>query len=108
MAPDLLTLVAEPRRRAILRLVWHRERSAGEIARRFDVTFGAVSQHLKLLETAKVVSVRRSGRHRFYRVNRAGLGPLARYLSALWRPPLLRLKQLAEAEEHRDAVRRGR
>jgi DNA-binding transcriptional ArsR family regulator len=40
----------------MLRLVWDQERPAGDIAARFDVTFGAVSQHLRVLEDAGLVS----------------------------------------------------
>ncbi|MEU6656370.1 ArsR family transcriptional regulator, partial [Streptomyces sp. NPDC046900] len=50
---DAVRAVAEPRRREILRLVWDAELSAGEIAERFDVTFGAVSQHLKVCSPAR-------------------------------------------------------
>ena len=46
---DALQVVGDPRRREILRLVWDRELGAGEIAGRFPVTFGAVSQHLSLI-----------------------------------------------------------
>jgi DNA-binding transcriptional ArsR family regulator len=81
---DILRAVAEPRRRDILRLVWTEELSAGEIASKFDVTFGAVSQHLKVLNDAKLVTVRRDGRRRLYRADRAALGLLGEQLMALW------------------------
>ena len=59
----LLRAIGTPRRREILRLVWQRERSAGEIHRAFgDVTFGAVSQHLRVLSEAGLVTCRREGR----------------------------------------------
>jgi len=96
--PDVLSVVAEPRRREILRLVWDEELSAGEIASNFDVTFGAVSQHLRVLSDAKLVVVRRDGRRRMYRTNHAALGPLGRQLVAMWGDKLKTLKQLAEAE----------
>jgi DNA-binding transcriptional ArsR family regulator len=98
---DLLQVIAEPRRRAILRLIWDEEKTAGDIAREFDVTFGAVSQHLALLRKAAVVDVRRDGQHRFYRANKRSLGPLANYLTALWTGHLRDLKVAAEAEEKR-------
>jgi DNA-binding transcriptional ArsR family regulator len=93
---DTLSVVAEPRRREILRLVWDGERSAGEIAEQFDVTFGAVSQHLGVLRRAGLVSVRRDGTRRFYRANRDALGSLAPWLEAQWRDQLDRLATLAE------------
>ncbi|HEX7222867.1 MAG TPA: metalloregulator ArsR/SmtB family transcription factor, partial [Candidatus Limnocylindrales bacterium] len=58
---DALRVVGEPTRREILRLVWEDELSAGEIAERFDVTFGAVSQHLGVLREAGFVTIRVAG-----------------------------------------------
>ena len=96
---DAVKVIAEPRRREILRLCWRVERSAGDLADSFDITFGAVSQHLKVLRDAKLVTVRREGTRRFYRANRDGLGPLAEYLEQMWAGQLDRLAQLAEAAE---------
>lgn len=96
---DAVQVVAEPRRREILRLVWDEERSAGEIADRFDVTFGAVSQHLKVLRDAGLVTLRQDGKKRFYRADREALGPLASYLQSMWADRLDTLAQLSEAAE---------
>jgi len=95
----MIRAIAAPKRRRILRLVWDEERSAGEIADAFDVTFGAVSQHLRVLRQAGVVQVRRAGRHRYYRARHRALGPLARVLQAEWADRLEALKALAEQEE---------
>lgn len=100
---DPLTAIAEPRRREILHLVWSRERSAGDIARRLPVTFGAVSQHLRVLREAGLVDVRRGGRQRIYRARKESLGPLRAYLEQMWAGRLAVLKQLAETEERGDA-----
>lgn len=94
-----LDAIALPRRREILRLVWDRERSAGEIAATFDVTFGAISQHLRVLREAGLVEQRKQGRHRYYRARKTALGPLGDYLESLWAGHLDRLRDLAEAEE---------
>jgi len=96
---SLLEIIAEPRRQRILRLVWDRELGAGEIAAEFDVTFGAVSQHLRVLRDAGLVAVRKDGRHRSYRARKKALGPLAALLEATWSDRLGELKKLAEAEE---------
>jgi len=88
---DAVRAVAEPRRREILRLVWDAERTAGEIAASFDVTFGAVSQHLKVLRDADYVTVRRSGTRRLYRANRETLQPFVAMLEQLWSDQLDRL-----------------
>ncbi len=79
-----LALLIEPTRARILRLVWDEERSAGEIASCFDVTFGAVSQHLALLRRARVVKRRREGRMQFYRADRAAVGAMSAVLEAVW------------------------
>ncbi|HSK35711.1 MAG TPA: metalloregulator ArsR/SmtB family transcription factor [Actinomycetota bacterium] len=99
MSAAALRAVSEPRRRQILRLVWDRERPAGEIAASFDVTFGAVSQHLRVLHDAGLVSVRRDGRRRLYQARREHLGPLGDVLEDLWRGRLEELRALAEAED---------
>ena len=100
----LLRALNTPRRREILRLVWDGERSAGEIHRSFDdVTFGAVSQHLRVLEEAGLVASRSEGRLRFYRARKAELGPLREWLESMWGSALDRLALQAELE----AARRG-
>lgn len=97
---DLFQALAEPRRREILSLVWSREREAGEIHRRVgDVTFGAVSQHLKVLREAGAVRVRPEGRRRLYRADRAAVRALLARLERMWADKLGDLKSLAEMEE---------
>lgn len=106
-AMDAVKAVAEPRRREILRLVWDAELSAGEIAERFDVTFGAVSQHLKVLRDSGLVTLRQEGKKRFYRADRANMGPLADYLQSMWATRLDSLAALAEAAERAEETRRA-
>jgi DNA-binding transcriptional ArsR family regulator len=102
---DAWQIVAEPRRREILRLVWDDELSAGDIAERFDVTFGAVSQHLGVLRDAGYVTVRRDGNRRYYRTDKDRLGPLRPALEQMWRQTLDDLAAAIEADhaEDRDA-----
>jgi len=95
---DALQVVSEPRRREILRLVWSDELSAGDIAARFDVTFGAVSQHLGILRDAGFVHARRDGNRRLYRADRERLGPLAQALEAMWTDTLDRLAEAVESD----------
>jgi DNA-binding transcriptional ArsR family regulator len=97
-----LAALASPRRREILRLVWDRERSAGEIhAAMTDVTFGAVSLQLKALAEAGLVDCRRDRQFRYYRANRPAIGPVAAALEASWRDALWKLKLAAELEDTR-------
>jgi DNA-binding transcriptional ArsR family regulator len=107
-AVDALQVIGEPRRRAILRLVWDHERRAGDIAREMPVTFGAVSQHLGVLRDAGFVTVRRAGNYRFYRADREALGPLARALEAMWSSSLDRLAAAVEADPEPARPRRAR
>ncbi len=65
---DVFHAIAHPARRAMLLALKHGERAAGDLAEPFQMTFGAISQHLRVLEEAKLVSVRRDGRHRLYRL----------------------------------------
>ncbi|HZQ02421.1 MAG TPA: metalloregulator ArsR/SmtB family transcription factor [Gaiellaceae bacterium] len=94
-----LKAIAEPRRRAILRLVRDDELSAGEIASHFDVTRPAVSQHLTVLKEAGLVDERRNGTRRLYRARPDGLAELRRFLDELWGGQLEALKREAEREE---------
>lgn len=95
---DEVQVIAEPRRREILRLIWAQERPASEIADHFDVTFGAVSQHLRVLRESGLVTLRRDGRRRLYRANWDALAPYAPMLERMWAGQLDRLAALAEAD----------
>jgi DNA-binding transcriptional ArsR family regulator len=94
-----LRAIAEPNRREILRLVWSRERAAGEIAAHFDVTRPAVSQHLRVLKEAQLVNERRDGTRRLYRARRETVSDLMRALDAYWSEGLERLRDAAEDAE---------
>jgi DNA-binding transcriptional ArsR family regulator len=96
-----LKAIVEPRRRAILDLVRDGELSAGEIASHFDVTRPAVSQHLNVLKEAGLVSERRNGTRRLYRVRPEGLAELRDFLEGFWNVRLDELKREAEKEEQR-------
>src|SRR3954471_12343607 len=98
----VLHAVASPRRLEILRLVWTRERSAGEIAGEMpDVTFGAVSLQLRTLAEAGLVTTRAVHRHRLYRANVEALGPVRAVLERMWDDALWKLKLAAELEQTR-------
>lgn len=96
-----LKALAEPRRREILRLVWSQELPAGEIARHFEVSRPAVSQHLKVLREADLVHERREGTRRLYRARIETVADLRRFLDRYWTDGLDRLREVAEAEERR-------
>jgi DNA-binding transcriptional ArsR family regulator len=96
-----LKALAEPHRRAILRLVRDEPRSVSEIADHFAITQQAVSLHLKVLRQAGLVGVRRDGQRRLYLVDSDGMASLQDFFAELWPAGLDRLKHAVEAEQRR-------
>jgi DNA-binding transcriptional ArsR family regulator len=96
---EAIRAIAEPRRRQILRLVWNAELPAGEIASHFDVSRPAISQHLRVLKRADLVSERRDGTRRLYRARHETLRELRTFLEGFWDERLAMLKQAAELDE---------
>lgn len=72
--------LGDPNRRQIMAFLAGGEASAGEIAQQFNITFAAVSQHLKVLREAELVSVRAVAQQRFYRVVPGMLAEAAAWL----------------------------
>jgi DNA-binding transcriptional ArsR family regulator len=106
---SVLAVLASPRRREILRLLWTDELAAGDIHGALpDVTFGAISLQLRTLTDAGLVEVRADGRHRFYRARREPLEPMRAMLERMWDDSLWQLKLQAELEETRRGPRPGR
>ena len=104
---EVFEAIAQPKRREILRLLAGGERSAGDVAARFDVTQPAVSQHLKVLKDTGLVSERREGARRLYSLRPEGLGDLDEFLAQVLPAGLERLKVAAEAEERRRRAQRN-
>jgi DNA-binding transcriptional ArsR family regulator len=96
-ASEALQVLASPRRLKILELAWERE-----LARNFDVTWSAISQHITVLKSAGFLVERREGTSRLYRTDREGLGPLRDVVEAQWRQGLMQVKSLAEQEHARE------
>lgn len=96
---SVLHAITEPNRRKIISLVKNAELSASEIAGHFSLTRPAVSQHLQVLVSAGLVSVRREGARRLYRTRPEGLAELRAYLEEFWKERLADLKETAEEEE---------
>lgn len=96
---DPLRVIAAPRRLQILVMVWDEELSAGQIAAGFEVSWGAVSQHITVLRNAGFLLERRQGTSRLYRANKGALGTLRAVVEEKWQTSLIRLKALAEAEQ---------
>ncbi len=73
--------LADPTRRQIVEMLARRELPAGEIAARFNVSAPAISQHLKILREAKLVSVRADAQRRIYGIDPAGFAELDQWLA---------------------------
>ncbi|MGZ4725096.1 MAG: ArsR/SmtB family transcription factor [Ilumatobacteraceae bacterium] len=100
--------LADRTRRGLLRLLRDGEQSAGQLAREFPhISRPAVSQHLRLLQEARLVTVRAAGNHRMYSARTEGLTAMWEYLDEMWADSLTRLKRAAEQAESQKTHRRG-
>jgi DNA-binding transcriptional ArsR family regulator len=98
MRPDAqLAALADGTRRAIFEKLAHRPMAVGELAEGLPVSRPAVSQHLRALESARLVSFTKSGARNIYQVNPEGIAALRRYLETLWTRALGDFKAAAEA-----------
>ncbi|MEP6972509.1 MAG: metalloregulator ArsR/SmtB family transcription factor [Actinomycetota bacterium] len=92
----VLDAISNARRRQILRLVWDRELSAGDIAEKFDVSWPATSQNIAVLRKAGLVTERREANRRFYRADQQALGSLRPALQEMWALDLDRLRSVVQ------------
>ena len=81
---DVLTALADPTRRQIFESLRQRPHTVGELAKGRPISRPAVSQHLKVLETARLVSAVPQGNRRVYSIRRDGLDELRQYLEGFW------------------------
>jgi DNA-binding transcriptional ArsR family regulator len=88
--------LGDPTRRAIFERLADRPRAVGDLARELPVSRPAVSQHLKVLKEAGLVSDRRVGNRRIYRLDPDGVGALRAYLDRFWNQSLTAFKRAAE------------
>jgi len=81
---EVFTALADPTRRHILEALRKEPKTVGELAEGQPVSRPAVSQHLKVLQSAKLVSVQPQGNRRVYAIKRDGLDDLRTYLETFW------------------------
>ncbi len=101
---DAFTVLADPTRRKIIESLSMGERSFGEIADQFTISRPAVSQHLKVLREAEIVTARAEAQRRIYRLSSQGLDPVDQWLQRVrrvWANRLDRLEQALRNEEGR-------
>lgn len=95
----ILTALADPTRREIFERLRQAPQPVGKLAAGLPVSRPAVSQHLKALKQAGLVTEARQGTRRFYRVDPRGLEPLRRYLNDFWGDVLTSFQAEAENEQ---------
>jgi DNA-binding transcriptional ArsR family regulator len=97
------TALGDPTRRTIFELLVDRPQAVGELARGLPVSRPAVSQHLRVLKDAGLVLDTRAGKHRIYRIDADGLGPLRADIERFWSRALAAYKTAVEqpTEEER-------
>lgn len=93
---DVFQAIASPTRRQLLDKLSSREQTVRSLAESFDTTLAAVSQQLAILKRADLVTVRRAGRWRVYRLNAEPLREVGRWLESYHRFWTARLKALGE------------
>lgn len=81
---EIFTALADPTRRHIFEALREHPKTVGELAAGQPVSRPAVSQHLKVLEAASLVSVEPQGNRRLYLIKRDGLNDLREYLEGFW------------------------
>jgi DNA-binding transcriptional ArsR family regulator len=103
-----LDALADPTRRRIVEMLAVRDRAAGEIGRSFEVTASAISQHLKVLRRAKLVTVRTEGRRRIHSINPAGLDQIEAWVTKTKRFWEKQLDALEQALRDEDELKRAK
>src|SRR6266545_1343287 len=94
----VLDALGDPTRRLVFKRLRGGARSVGEIAEGMDVSRPAVSQHLKVLKTARLVVDRAEGTRRLYAVDPRGVDALRAWLDGFWDQALGAFKEAAERE----------
>ena len=92
------TALGDPTRRAIFECLADRPRAVGELASELPVSRPAVSQHLKVLKDARLVTDRREGTRRIYQLDPDGLAALRGYLDHFWDQALAGFKTAVEQQ----------
>jgi DNA-binding transcriptional ArsR family regulator len=91
--------LGDPTRRAVFERLARRPMSVGKLAAGMAVTRPAVSQHLRVLKRAGLVSDRQEGTRRVYQVDTRGLQAMRAYLDRFWDQALAAFKAAAEQED---------
>jgi DNA-binding transcriptional ArsR family regulator len=99
MNDRIFAALADPTRRAVFERVADAPQTVGALAAQLPVSRPAVSQHLKVLKDAGLVTDEARGASRVYRVDPQGLGPMRAWLDQQWDRSLASFKRIAEQED---------
>ena len=91
----VLTALADPTRQAIFERLAAAPSTVGELARDLPVSRPAVSQHLKVLKEAGLVTDQAAGTRRVYSVDAAGVAAIRAYFEQFWQQSLARFSAVA-------------
>ena len=97
-AATLLNALGEPTRRALFERLAEGPASVGDLASALPVSRSAVSQHLRVLKEAQLVSDSADGTRRIYRIDPRGVGAMREWLDAHWQGAMEAFKAFADAE----------
>ena len=100
---SLIALADPNRRRIVEMLAAERELAAGEIGTAFDISAPAISQHLKVLKEANIVTVRVDGQRRIYALDPSGFAEIDQWLSSVRRFWITKLDELERQMERHKA-----
>jgi DNA-binding transcriptional ArsR family regulator len=95
----VIAALADPTRREVFERLRSGPLAVGEIAAALPVSRPAVSQHLRVLKEAGLVTERKDGTRRLYRVDPTGVASLRDYFDGFWTDALAAFKAAAEAEQ---------
>lgn len=95
---EVLDALGDPTRRAVLELLRAGPRAVVDIASELPVSRPAVSQHLRVLKGAGLVTERKDGTRHLYRIDIQGLAALRTYLESFWDDALAAFKEAADQE----------
>ena len=98
-----LAALGDSTRRAIFERLADRPWAVGELAHELPVSRPAVSQHLKVLKDAGLVTDRPDGNRRIYQVDPDGVAALRAYLDQFWNRSLAAFKAVAEEHDEEDS-----
>jgi len=107
---DVFNAIAEPRRRTIIEVLAGGDQAVGQIMARLRIAQPAVSKHLGVLRKVGLVTVRKEGRQRLYRLNAPELKPVhdwAKKFAEFWTNQLDRIKDRAEKKARQPAPNKG-